>query len=138
MKKTDRIKRNTIIGEVHEGWIGLVDIKSKFTALKAVWIPRLLSINHFFTVSVSLQKFISNILWIQLRRLPITMVWLITFKSYTSKLFYAIINAMTIAKSNYLHFHRFFYYNIFVQIKILFSKKRKSALNIRLEAEFYV
>lgn len=50
--KTDRIKRNTIIGEVYEGGIGLVDIESKFTALKAMWIPRLLStehnIKHFF------------------------------------------------------------------------------------------
>lgn len=50
--KTDRIKRNTIIGEVYEGGIGLVDIESKFTALKAMWIPRLLSTElnskHFF------------------------------------------------------------------------------------------
>lgn len=63
--KTDRIKRNTIISEVHEGRIGLVDIESKFTAMKVMWIPRLLSkehnIKHFLTVSVSLQKLISDI-----------------------------------------------------------------------------
>lgn len=65
--KTDRIKRNTIIGEVYEGGIGLVDIESIFTALKAMWIPCLLSTEHnikyFLTVSrsVTLQKLISNI-----------------------------------------------------------------------------
>lgn len=76
--KTDRNKRNTIIGEVYEGGIGLIDIESKFTALKAMWIPHLIStdynIKYFWTVSVRLQKLISNIWWKQMRRLPKTMV----------------------------------------------------------------
>lgn len=58
--KTDTIKRNTIIGEVHKGGIGLVDIESKCTALKAKSISRLLNtehnIKHFLTVSVRLQN----------------------------------------------------------------------------------
>lgn len=40
--KTDRIKRKTIIGEVHERGIGLVDIEPNLTALKAMWISSLL------------------------------------------------------------------------------------------------
>lgn len=44
--KTNRIKKNTIIGEVYEGGIGLVDIESKFTTLKDMWIWRLLSTEH--------------------------------------------------------------------------------------------
>ena len=37
----DRIKRNTLIGPVKSGGIGIVDIETKFKALKASWIPRL-------------------------------------------------------------------------------------------------
>lgn len=41
-KKKDRIKRNTLIGEIEEGGIGIVDIESKFLAAKASWISRIL------------------------------------------------------------------------------------------------
>lgn len=35
--KRDRIKRDTVIGRQEDGGIGVVDIESKFKALKAVW-----------------------------------------------------------------------------------------------------
>ena len=38
----DRIKRNTVISPINRGGINLVDIETKFKALKASWIPRLL------------------------------------------------------------------------------------------------
>lgn len=41
-KKKNRIKRNTLICEIEEGGIGIVDIKSKFLAAKASWISRIL------------------------------------------------------------------------------------------------
>ena len=41
-KKKDRIKRNTLIGKVNQGGIGIVDIESKFSAAKASWIRRIL------------------------------------------------------------------------------------------------
>lgn len=41
-KKKDRIKRNTLIGDIEEGGIGIVDIESKFLAAKASWISRIL------------------------------------------------------------------------------------------------
>ena len=37
-EKTERIKRNTIIGRIEEGGIGLVDIETKLKALKAAWV----------------------------------------------------------------------------------------------------
>ena len=52
--KTDRIKRNTLIAQVNEGGIGIVDIMTKLKALKASWINRLLDtkcINRIFWTS---------------------------------------------------------------------------------------
>ena len=43
--KTDRIKRNTLIGPVHVGGIGIVDIETKINALKASWVSRILQPN---------------------------------------------------------------------------------------------
>ena len=37
----DRIKRNTLIGPIRSGGIGLVDIETKLKALKASWVSRL-------------------------------------------------------------------------------------------------
>ena len=48
-KKRDRIKRNTLIGKIDQGGIGIVDIENKFQAVKASWIKRLVdkeSITH--------------------------------------------------------------------------------------------
>ena len=45
MGKTERIKRNTIIGRIEEGGIGLVDIETKLKALKAAWVSRILNNN---------------------------------------------------------------------------------------------
>lgn len=36
------IKRNTLIGEIEEGGIGIVDTESKFLAATASWIFRIL------------------------------------------------------------------------------------------------
>ena len=44
--KQDRIKRNTLIGDIKDGGIGIVDMESKLRALKATWIPRLVTSNH--------------------------------------------------------------------------------------------
>ena len=44
-KKRDRIKRNTLIGKIQQGGIGVVDIESKFYATKASWISRILDID---------------------------------------------------------------------------------------------
>ena len=41
-QKRDRIKRNTLIGKIDKGGIGIVDKESKFKALKAAWIPRIM------------------------------------------------------------------------------------------------
>jgi hypothetical protein len=40
-RKKDRIKRNTLIGKIEEGGIGIVDIESKFLAAKASWVARI-------------------------------------------------------------------------------------------------
>ena len=40
--KTERIKRNTLIGNVLKGGLAVVDIECKIKALKASWVPRLL------------------------------------------------------------------------------------------------
>lgn len=42
----DRIERNTVIGDIKDGGIGLIDIGSKSKALKAAWVPRLLKTKH--------------------------------------------------------------------------------------------
>lgn len=39
--KTERIKRNTLIGNVFNGGLAIVDIECKIKALKASWVPRL-------------------------------------------------------------------------------------------------
>lgn len=36
------MKRNTLIGKVEKGGIGIVDIETKFLAAKVSWIKRLL------------------------------------------------------------------------------------------------
>ena len=41
-KKKDRIKRATLIGKISEGGIGVIDIESKFKAIKASWVNKLL------------------------------------------------------------------------------------------------
>ena len=41
-KKKERIKRNTLIGKVDQGGIGIPDVESKFYAAKASWIRRIL------------------------------------------------------------------------------------------------
>ena len=43
-EKTERIKRNNIIGRIEEGDIGLVDIETKLKALKAAWVTSILII----------------------------------------------------------------------------------------------
>ena len=40
--KTERIKRNVLIGTISNGGLSIVDIESKLKALKAAWVPRLL------------------------------------------------------------------------------------------------
>ena len=40
--KTERIKRNVLIGTITKGGLSIVDIESKLKALKAAWVPRLL------------------------------------------------------------------------------------------------
>ena len=44
--KRDRIKRNTIIGDIVEGGLSMIDIQAKIDSLRASWIPRLLYDNH--------------------------------------------------------------------------------------------
>mgnify|MGYP000527767340 FL=1 len=44
-KKRDRIKRNTLIGKIEQGGIGVINIESKFHAAKASWISRILNEN---------------------------------------------------------------------------------------------
>ena len=42
-KKRDRIKRATLIGKISQGGIGITDIESKFKAIKASWVKKLLT-----------------------------------------------------------------------------------------------
>ena len=44
--KTDRIKRNTIIGHIKDGGLGVTDVEAKIKALKATWVFRLKESNH--------------------------------------------------------------------------------------------
>ena len=37
LDKTDRIKRNTLIGDILDGGIGIIDLESKLQALKAIY-----------------------------------------------------------------------------------------------------
>ena len=41
-KSRERIKRNTLIGQITDGEIGVVDLYSKYKSLKAAWISCLL------------------------------------------------------------------------------------------------
>ena len=41
--KKDRIKRNTMIGNIYQGGINLVDIESKIKSLKAAWVKKNIS-----------------------------------------------------------------------------------------------
>ena len=42
-KKRDRIKRDTLISKISQGGIGITDIESKFKAIKASWVKKLLT-----------------------------------------------------------------------------------------------
>ena len=52
-KKRDRIKRHTLIGNIEQGGIGIIDVESKFKAAKASWIYRIIDksslIHRFIT-----------------------------------------------------------------------------------------
>ena len=39
--KTERIKRNTLRGDITKGGLNIVDVDCKLKALRAAWIPRL-------------------------------------------------------------------------------------------------
>ena len=39
--KTDRIKRNTIIGKLSDGGVRMIDFELKLRAIKASWICRI-------------------------------------------------------------------------------------------------
>lgn len=39
----DRIKRNTLIGDITDRGLSIIDIESKFKTLKAAWIPQIVS-----------------------------------------------------------------------------------------------
>lgn len=40
LDKRDTIKRDTIIGKIEDGGVGLVDIELKLKAIKASWVKR--------------------------------------------------------------------------------------------------
>jgi hypothetical protein len=44
-KEKDKIKRATLIGKISEGEIGIIDIESKFKAIKASCVNNLLTCN---------------------------------------------------------------------------------------------
>ena len=54
-KKRDRIKRATLIGKISQGGIGITDIESKFKAIKASWVMKLL------TSKTKLKSFIESL-----------------------------------------------------------------------------
>ena len=41
--KPDKVKRNSIIGPYEKGGLDMIDIRSYFTALKAIWVKRLVN-----------------------------------------------------------------------------------------------
>lgn len=49
--KTDRIKRNTLIGHVKEGGLGITDVDSKIKALKASLVLKLKKQNSVLRVT---------------------------------------------------------------------------------------
>ena len=42
--KRERIKRNTLIGSINKGGIGVIDIESKIKGLRTAWISRLVKL----------------------------------------------------------------------------------------------
>ena len=40
--KTDRIKRNKLIGNIADGGIGVIGIETEIKSLKAIWVSKLL------------------------------------------------------------------------------------------------
>ena len=40
----DRIKRNTMIGTIEQGGIGIVDIESKLKTIKASWVEKMVKL----------------------------------------------------------------------------------------------
>ena len=40
------MKRNTLIGDILDGGFGIIHMESQIQALKAMWIPRLLTTKH--------------------------------------------------------------------------------------------
>ena len=57
--KTERIKRNTLIGNISDGGLAIRYIDSKLKALKAAWVPRLLNSNS--TISKIFKGFLSDL-----------------------------------------------------------------------------
>ena len=57
-KGTDRIKRNTMIGQIQDGGISMIDVESKVLSLKASWVKRLLDneCEHIFIINTYLEK----------------------------------------------------------------------------------
>ena len=58
-KKKDRIKRNTLIGPIDKGGIGVVDILSKIKSLRASWIKQILNKRnplHDFVNSICIEN----------------------------------------------------------------------------------
>ena len=47
----EKIKRTTLINDIQQGWVSMIDIKSQFSALKAAWVPRFINSNgHLWSV----------------------------------------------------------------------------------------
>ena len=57
--KTERIKRNTLIGNISDGGLAIMDIDSKLKALKAGWVIRLLNSNS--TISKIFKGILPNL-----------------------------------------------------------------------------
>lgn len=49
-KAHDRIKRNTLIGKIEDGGLGMIDIESSFIAAKAIWVVKLLTSSERWTI----------------------------------------------------------------------------------------
>ena len=71
--KTERIKRNTLIGNISDGGLAIMDIDSKLKALKAAWVPRLLNSNStiskiFKGILLNLNKTIHSLTYYNFQR----------------------------------------------------------------------
>ena len=74
--KRDKVKRSTVINELHDGGINMIDIESFLSSLKCAWVPRIVNASGKWA---SLFHVITNKM-----KLPKNYIWHMSFRSKES------------------------------------------------------